>query len=145
MNKYQNNLNNANLIIDGLVRKIISKKLTSLIINVVLFGILIYMLLVISKPLISNYVILCSVLLFSFVYLTISINSRSFKAITKTNVLEHINRRLPHYQESSQIIVERNNSPIKNISRKNITSFYLQSLLLRKTANSHPIDIHPTT
>ncbi|PHS18927.1 MAG: hypothetical protein COA86_07100 [Kangiella sp.] len=121
MNKYQNNLNNANLIIDGLVRKIISKKLTSLIINVVLFGILIYMLLVISKPLISNYVILCSVLLFSFVYLTISINSRSFKAITKTNVLEHINRRLPHYQESSQIIVERNNSPIKNISRKNIT------------------------
>ncbi|MFT6734703.1 MAG: hypothetical protein ACJAS9_002905 [Polaribacter sp.] len=115
-------LNQAKLIINSLVRMITAKKIFSISLNFILIGVLTYLLLELLFISIANYVVINSIVLFSGVYFFLSINSEIFKAINKKNVLEHINRKIPKYQESSQIILNQNYSPIKNILRNNIVS-----------------------
>ncbi len=133
MNKYFDDLESANLIIDGLIRKVIAKKLSSITLNIILFDILIYKILILAFDSIENHAVIGSIVLFSFVYYFLSINSKAFKAINKTNLLEHINRTLPQYNESSQIILEQSESPIKTILRndvvKQLLSDYKQGVL----------------
>ncbi|PCI72359.1 MAG: hypothetical protein COB38_04365 [Gammaproteobacteria bacterium] len=113
----------------------------SLIINLVLSNTLIYLVLKLYIPLIDNYVIVSVIIVFSFVYLYISTNSHSFKAINKKNILEHINRKLPEYQESSQIILDCNEGGIKRALRYKVVNQILldekQGTLIKTLPNTH--------
>ncbi len=89
-----------------------------------------------TDDLISLTTILLIVIAFSAISTILILNRKKYKNINQVNVLEHINRLIPEYQESSQVILSNDNiSLIKSILKERVIKQLLvdeQSGLLKK-------------
>lgn len=92
---------------------------------------------VLLDGLISLVMIVSVIVIFSMISTIVILKRKQYENITQPNILEHINRRIPAYQESSQIILDKDNSSaIKSILKENVMKRLLiddESGLLKNT------------
>lgn len=79
---------------------------------------------------------------FFIVALIYFINSKKYRAITASNLLEDINRQFSRYQESAQLLALINPSKNHKFGEQNTPSSYIQSLQKKKIEKLFIMDFH---